>query len=115
MSATRVPADGERVSADRALLQRLLINLAGNAVKYTPADGTVTLAAEPDGDAIVLSVADRGPGAAKADLERLFEKFYRAGDTVARRTPGTGLGLAIVKGIAEAHGGRAWAESEPGG
>jgi PAS domain S-box-containing protein len=110
-----VSPGAERLNADPSLLRRLLVNLAGNAVKYSPPGGTVTLAAAPDGDAVLLSVADAGPGVPPAELDRLFEKFHRADDAVSRRTTGTGLGLAVVKGIAEAHGGRAWAENRPEG
>ena len=90
------------------------MNLGGNALKYTPEGGTVTLGARAVGDDVELSVADQGPGVSKEDRARLFEKFYRAGDAVTRRTPGTGLGLAICKGIVEAHGGTIRVESEPG-
>ena len=112
--ALRVAPGAERVTGDAEQLYRLLVNLAGNAVKYTPPGGTVALSAEPDGEAIVLSVTDEGPGIAAADREKLFQKFFRASDAVALKTPGTGLGLAICKGIADAHGGRIWVESEPG-
>lgn len=110
----RVLPGAETLLGDEEQLYRLLLNLAGNAVKYTPPGGTVTLAAEPDGEAIVLSVADEGPGIAPDDRARLFEKFFRAGDDVSRKTPGTGLGLAICRGIVDAHGGRIWVDSEPG-
>jgi PAS domain S-box-containing protein len=109
-----VAPGAERVNGDAEQLYRLLVNLAGNAVKYTPAGGAVTLASAPDGEAVVLSVSDEGPGIAAADREKLFQKFFRARDEVALKTPGTGLGLAICKGIADAHGGRIWVESEPG-
>ncbi|HEX4048893.1 MAG TPA: ATP-binding protein [Elusimicrobiota bacterium] len=109
-----VAPGAERVNGDEEQLYRLLVNLAGNAVKYTDEGGVVTLAAARDGGSVVLSVADRGPGIAAEDLEKLFQKFFRASDAVALKTPGTGLGLAICKGIADAHGGRIWAESEPG-
>jgi PAS domain S-box-containing protein len=109
-----VGAGAERVNGDPEQLYRLLVNLVGNAVKYTPEGGAVALASEADGDAVVLSVCDSGPGIAAADREKLFKKFFRASDAVALKTPGTGLGLAICKGIADAHGGRIWAESEPG-
>jgi PAS domain S-box-containing protein len=104
----------ETLVGDPESLYRLLVNLAGNALKYSPAGGVVTVSAAPDGDAVLLAVRDQGPGIAPADREKLFTKFFRAGDAVSRRTPGTGLGLAICKGIVDAHGGRIWVESEPG-
>ncbi len=110
----RVAPGAEFVEGDPEQLYRLLVNLVGNAVKYTPPGGTVALAAETDGPDVVLSVADSGPGIAPGDREKLFQKFFRAGDEVARKTQGTGLGLAICRGIADAHQGRIWAESEPG-
>jgi PAS domain S-box-containing protein len=110
----RVAPGAERVEGDPEQLYRLLVNLVGNAVKYSAPGGTVTLASEPDGADVVLSVADRGPGIAPEDQAKLFQKFFRAGDEVARKTPGTGLGLAICRGIADAHKGRIWADSEPG-
>ena len=99
---------------DEEQLYRLLVNLCGNALKYTPEGGTVTLKAETAGPDVELSVEDQGPGVTKADQKRLFEKFFRAGDAVTRKTPGTGLGLAICKGIVEAHHGKIRIESEPG-
>ena len=106
--------DADSLRGDAEQLYRLLVNLAGNALKYTPAGGVVILRAEAVGDDVELSVEDQGPGISKTDQARLFEKFYRAGDAVTRRTPGTGLGLAICKGIAESHGGAIRVESEPG-
>ena len=99
---------------DEDQLYRLLVNLTGNALKYTPTGGTVTLKAAALGDDLELSVADQGPGVSKADQTRLFEKFFRAGDAITRKTPGTGLGLAICKGIVQAHSGTVRIESEPG-
>lgn len=104
----------ESLRGDEEQLYRLFVNLAGNALKYTPAGGTVTLRAAAVGADVELSVEDQGPGIAKDDQARLFEKFYRAGDAVTRKTPGTGLGLAICKGIVEAHSGTIRVESEPG-
>ena len=104
----------ESLRGDEEQLYRLLVNLGGNALKYTPVEGTVTLKAESVGSDVELSVEDQGPGVSKADQARLFEKFYRAGDAVTRKTPGTGLGLAICKGIVEAHSGTIRIESEPG-
>ena len=70
---------------------------------------SLTAAADPDGEHVVLQVSDEGPGIAPADLGRIFERFFR-GDQ-ARGTPGTGLGLAITRHILQAHGGDAWAEN----
>jgi PAS domain S-box-containing protein len=110
----RVAPDAATVRGDSEQIYRLLLNLVGNAVKYTPPGGAVTLDAALDGDAVVLSVTDEGPGIAAIDQEKLFQKFFRAGDAISRKTPGTGLGLAICRGIADAHGGRIWVESAPG-
>lgn len=104
----------EDLRGDEEQLYRLFVNLAGNALKYTPPGGAVTLTAKALGDDVELSVEDQGPGVSKEDQARLFEKFYRAGDAITRKTPGTGLGLAICKGIVEAHGGSIRVESEPG-
>lgn len=104
----------ETVRGDEEQLYRLLVNLSGNALKYSPEGGVVTLASEKRDGGVELSVADQGPGIAKKDMGRLFEKFFRAGDAVTKKTAGTGLGLAICKGIAEAHGGSMRVESEPG-
>jgi PAS domain S-box-containing protein len=104
----------ESLRGDEEQLYRLFVNLAGNALKYTPPGGTVTLGARSLGPDLELSVEDQGPGVSKADQALLFKKFYRAGDAVTRKTPGTGLGLAICKGIVEAHSGTIRIESEPG-
>lgn len=109
-----VEPGAESLRGDGEQLYRLFVNLAGNALKYTPDGATVTLSARPDQDAIELGVSDEGPGVSKADQARLFEKFFRAGDPITRKTPGTGLGLAICKGIVDAHQGTIRVESEPG-
>lgn len=95
---------------DEDQIYRLLINLCGNAVKYSPPAGVVTVAGRRLGAEAILSVRDEGAGIPEADRQRIFEKFFRADDEVSRRQPGTGLGLAICRGIAQAHGGRIWAE-----
>jgi two-component system phosphate regulon sensor histidine kinase PhoR len=104
------PAD-LRVLADLDQAARAVQNVLHNAVKFAPQGGHVILSAalEADGEHIVLRVADDGPGLAPADLDRIFERFYRADQ--ARGTPGTGLGLAITRHILRAHGGEAWAEN----
>ncbi len=109
-----VGAGAESLRGDQEQLYRLLVNLVGNALKYTPETGTVTLRSKALGADLEISVEDQGPGVSKTDQARLFEKFYRAGDAVTKMTPGTGLGLAICKGIVDAHRGTIRVESEPG-
>jgi signal transduction histidine kinase len=96
------------VNADGARVLQVLSNLLGNALKFTPAGGTVTVGAEPADDGVRFRVSDSGPGIAPADVPRLFERFWQAerGDR-----KGLGLGLTIAKGIVDAHGGRIWVES----
>ncbi|HEX9017000.1 MAG TPA: ATP-binding protein, partial [Chloroflexota bacterium] len=91
----------------------LLLNLIHNAIKFTPAGGRITVAARPDGDDVVFTVSDTGVGIPEEDLTRIFERFYKTDRS--RSAGGTGLGLAIAKHIAQAHGGRIWAESTEGG
>jgi two-component system OmpR family sensor kinase len=103
------------VTGDPDRLRQVARNLVGNALQHTP-PGTpvrVTLHTSPDGpSAVRLTVADDGPGIPEADLEHLFERFYRPAG--ARSTAGTGLGLAIVQAIVHAHGGTVTVESTPG-
>ncbi len=98
-----------QVNADPVLLERAVSNLLDNAVKYSP-DGAPIEVSVRSGEVIV---ADHGPGIADEDLPRVFDRFYRA--ATARSKPGAGLGLAIVREAAEAHGGRATAESSTAG
>lgn len=93
------------VHVDRGQLERALINLGSNAVKFTPEGGQVVLSAERAGDSTIVSVRDTGIGIPAADLARLSERFFRAGNATAAAIPGTGLGLAIVRAIVEGHGG----------
>jgi signal transduction histidine kinase len=106
-----VPADLPRAPADRDRLLQVLSNLLGNAIKFTPAGGAITLRAEAADGEIVVSIEDTGPGIAEADLTRIFDWFWHAS---RKRRGGSGLGLAIARGIAEAHGGRILVESTPG-
>jgi len=100
------------VQADTSRVQQVVVNLLHNAIKFTPAGGTVILSASRQGEAIVFSVEDTGIGISPDDLPRIFERFYKADR--ARATSGTGLGLAIARHLVEAHGGKIWAESQPG-
>ncbi len=108
-------APGISARADARALEQVLVNLLDNAVKYTPDGGRVGLAAAPDGDRVVLSVSDTGPGIARHHLPRLFERFYRADTGRARESGGTGLGLAIAKHLTQAQGGEIGVESGNGG
>jgi signal transduction histidine kinase len=102
------------VMGDADLLRRALVNLVNNAIKYAPNSGELTLRAAVDGEEMVLSVHDRGPGIPPAELPNLFERFYRARRPSHDRVRGSGLGLAIVRSIAEQHGGRASCSSVVG-
>jgi two-component system phosphate regulon sensor histidine kinase PhoR len=102
------------VPADETRLQEILYNLLDNAVKYSQEGGEIRLQARRNGDEIFFSVSDTGAGIAKNDLPRIFERFYRADKARSRALGGTGLGLSIVKHIAQLHGGRVEAESQPG-
>lgn len=97
------------VRGDQELLGQVIFNLLDNAHKYSE-EGEVAVHARNDGDQVVISVTDEGPGIKPADLDRIFEKFYRGGGT-DRRRPGTGLGLSICKGLVHAMGGTIQAES----
>jgi two-component system sensor histidine kinase KdpD len=109
---TRLPESLPLVHVDDVLIGQLLVNLLENANKYTPEGTPIELAAEADGDAVVLDVLDRGPGFPEGDERRIFEKFYRRGIKGVR---GVGLGLPICKAIVEAHRGTIEAFNRPGG
>ena len=110
-----VEADGPAlVNGDDAKLRQAVGNLLANARAHTPAGSPVEVrVAECDGE-VAVSVADHGPGIGAADVERVFERFYRTDPSRSREAGGTGLGLAIVAAVAEAHGGRVELDSEPG-
>jgi two-component system sensor histidine kinase KdpD len=90
---------------DAALFEQVLVNLLDNAAKYAPPESRVDVRARQDGDHVEIAVEDEGPGIPEADLERVFDKFYRV-EAQDRRRAGTGLGLAICRGFVEALGGR---------
>jgi len=99
------------LEVDPEQIFRVLSNLLGNAIKFTPEGGTITVQAERRNDELMVSVSDTGPGIPADQLPHLFERFWQARPA---RELGAGLGLYIAKGIVEAHGGRIWAESPAG-
>jgi two-component system phosphate regulon sensor histidine kinase PhoR len=103
------------VTLDAAKLQDALRNIVDNASSYSPASSTIDISAERDGEHLVLRVADRGPGIPEADLERVFERFYRVDKARSRESGGTGLGLSIVKHLVFRLSGEVKAGNRPGG
>jgi signal transduction histidine kinase len=93
-------------------MHQAVTNLLGNALKFTPAGGTVTVSTRQDGPSAVLEVADTGIGIPAAELPRIFDRFWRG--QAAAQTSGSGIGLAIAAEIVSAHGGTLTAASEPG-
>jgi signal transduction histidine kinase len=98
---------------DGRRLTQVLINLVGNAIKFTDT-GEVAIKAETNNGSFHVSVRDTGPGISAADQVKLFQEFQQADNAITRKKGGTGLGLAISKRIIEMHGGRIWVESQPG-
>ena len=103
-----VPTTLRPAQANPEKLQRVLFNLIQNAIRHTPADGSVVVRAESVPAGIEFEVADTGDGIAPEERERVFTAFYRGGADSARTSPGAGLGLAVSRAIVEAHGGRIW-------
>ncbi|MBL8132789.1 MAG: PAS domain-containing protein [Anaerolineae bacterium] len=101
-----------QVLADGDHVRRVLVNLLHNALKWSPTGESVFVRAEIDGDAVITSVIDNGPGVPEAHRERIFERFYQV-DPSRSGKEGTGLGLAICRHVVEAHEGRIWVESNP--
>ena len=128
VEAMRPSADAKRVAVQASVmgelaparanpekLQRVLFNLIQNAIRHTPADGSVTVAAQSNGRSVEVEVADTGEGVAPDERERVFEPFFRGGPRAARSGEGTGLGLTICRAIVEAHGGEIWLAESPSG
>jgi len=112
-----VPPELPLVYGDRGHIEQILMNLAGNALKFTPEGGQVSVWVKPwngEGDMVAISVQDSGIGIPQDQLEKVFEKFYQVESSLNRSVTGTGLGLAITRGLVEAHKGKIWAESEVG-
>jgi signal transduction histidine kinase len=99
---------------DRARLKQVVVNLLDNAIKYTPAGGSVQVTVSAANGSALLEVADDGPGIPAEALPHLFERFYRVDKARSRQMGGAGLGLSIVKSICAAHGGRVEVQSVEG-
>ncbi len=108
-----MPPELPPVLADPSRLERILVNLLSNALKFSPPESPVTVCLERRGDEVITSITDRGPGIPPEDLPRLFQRYYRA-PAADERQRGVGLGLYITRMLVEAHGGRIWVESEVG-
>jgi two-component system, OmpR family, sensor histidine kinase KdpD len=108
-----VPDSLPEVRVDPAILERVIVNLTGNALRYSPAGSPPLLTASALGDRVELRVVDRGPGIPAADRDRMFRPFQRLGDT--DNTTGVGLGLALARGLTEAMGGTLEPDETPGG
>ena len=109
---TALPDDLPLVSVDPTLLEQVLVNLVDNAIKHAPGAAPIEVSARATPGAVVIEVADRGPGIAPGEEEAIFQKFRRGSDAAAS---GVGLGLAICRGIIEAHGGTIRARRREGG
>ncbi len=108
-----VAPDLPRGHGDERRLSQVLLNLVGNAIKFTD-KGEVAIRASATNGAFTVAVCDTGPGISAADQAKIFEEFQQADSSITRKKGGTGLGLSIAKRIIEMHGGRIWVESEPG-
>lgn len=107
--------EGVLVKIDSLLISQAFANLVENAAKYSPAGSDIVLKSQVEGDNLILSVADHGPGVSPEESVRLFEKFYRTANSKRSGIPGTGMGLAISRGIVTAHGGSVWVKPNEGG
>lgn len=120
---TNLPADLLMVDLDYVQIDQVLTNLLENTFRYTPPQSPIDVEAHTEGEHVMLTVADRGPGIPTTDLERVFDKFYRVlhgphsteNPGYPGHPTGSGLGLAVCRGVVEAHGGRIWAAQRDGG
>ena len=109
-----LPEEMPQVLGDAERIQQVIINIITNAIKYNKPQGSIAITGGVEGEQVFLRVEDTGIGVPKADLERLFERFYRVDKARSRESGGTGLGLAIAKQIVESHGGHIGFDSEYG-
>jgi len=106
------PDDFPGIVADPDKLEQVLVNLVGNALRYSPPTGTITVSGRKHEGGVIVEVKDEGPGIAFSEQEKVFDKFYRLDNETNRKNPGTGLGLPICRALINLHGGKIWVESE---
>ena len=111
----RIPGDLPLIWAASELIERVLVNLLENAIRYTPPDSPIEIAAAHRDERVEIRVADRGPGLPPGREAQIFEKFFRGKSVVADGQRGVGLGLAICRSIIRAHGGEITAANRPEG
>jgi two-component system sensor histidine kinase/response regulator len=112
--ATDIKKDIPYVLADRTQIKRVFINLLGNAVKFTPENGKITIRVNTKDSMVQIEISDTGVGIPVDALSKIFEEFYRVDNSINQQVKGTGLGLSLVKHIIEAHNGKIWVESKVG-
>ncbi|MBP9855531.1 MAG: hypothetical protein KBD53_11750 [Candidatus Omnitrophica bacterium] len=108
---TDIAANVPTLQLDSSQVERVFINLVGNAIKFTPIKGNITVKADLNDDIVHIQVTDNGIGIPEEDIRRLFEQFFRVDNEINQNVKGTGLGLALAKKIVEAHGGSMWVTS----
>jgi signal transduction histidine kinase len=109
--SSKLPPGMPTIMADKQRLEQVLTNLIGNAIKFTGAEGQVSVSASLSDDEIHVQVEDNGIGIPPEDLEQIFFRYYQGDNESARSAMGSGLGLHIAQKIVEEHGGRIWAEN----
>lgn len=111
----RIPSETPNLFIDSSQIERVFINLIGNAIKFTPPDGVITVSANTeDNEKIIVSISDTGIGLKDEDVEKLFDEFYRVENEINQNVKGSGLGLSLVKKIVEAHNGTIAVKSKIG-
>jgi signal transduction histidine kinase len=109
-----IPKNTPSVLADRSQIERVFINLLGNAVKFTPQDGRITIKAHIEAEMVQVDITDTGIGIPPEAIPMIFDEFYRVDNSINQEVKGTGLGLSLVKNIIVAHQGKIWVESKVG-
>ncbi len=112
--SSNIQATGGRISGNRFSIEEMITNMLLNAIKYTPANGTVQVNLTDRGDKLLIEIADTGIGIPTGEIDNVFDEFFRATNARDSEPDGTGLGLSIVRQIVERHGGTIWVESTQG-